>query len=142
MTRKICGGVLAALLCATTAGALAQGQRDLGQREFEGSCAVCHGVEARGDGPLRPFLVKVPTDLTTLAKRNGGTFPTRDVMEMIDGRATARIGSHGPRDMPVWGEVFLEQAQDDPSRLKLHPEWSVRARIIALIDYLGRLQVK
>ena len=120
----------------------AQAERDRGRREFETSCAVCHGAEARGDGPLRPFLVKPPTDLTTLARRNGGKFPTREVMEIIDGRSAAPIGSHGPRDMPVWGEVFLEQAQDDPARTKLHPEWSVRARIVALIDYLGQLQVK
>jgi mono/diheme cytochrome c family protein len=123
-------------------GALAQADREQGRREFESSCAVCHGAEARGDGPLRPFLLKPPADLTTLARRNGGTFPTREVMDVIDGRASARIGSHGTRDMPVWGQVYLEQAQEDSARTKLHPEWSVRARIIALIDYLGRLQVK
>lgn len=133
---------LAATLLLVAGAAPAQSERDRGKREFETSCAVCHGAEARGEGPLRPFLVKPPTDLTTLAKRNGGRFPTRQVMEIIDGRSAAPIGSHGPREMPVWGDVFLEQAQQDPTRAKLHPEWSVRARITALIDYLGQLQEK
>jgi mono/diheme cytochrome c family protein len=121
-------------------GACAQADPERGRREFESSCAVCHGVEARGDGPLRPFLIKSPPDLTTLARRHGGTFPTREVMEMIDGRASLRIGSHGTREMPVWGQVYLESEQDEASRTKLHPEWSVRARITALVDYLARLQ--
>ena len=142
MKRSFCKVLVLTGLLVVAGTCAAQAERDRGRREFETSCAVCHGAEARGDGPLRPFLVKPPTDLTTLARRNGGKFPTREVMEIIDGRSTAPIGSHGPRDMPVWGEVFLEQAQDDPARTKLHPEWSVRARIVALIDYLGQLQVK
>jgi mono/diheme cytochrome c family protein len=122
--------------------AAAQPVRDRGKHEFETHCAVCHGADASGDGPLRPFLIKPPADLTTLARRNGGMFPTTAVMEMIDGRSTAGIGAHGPRQMPVWGEVYLEQAQQDPALAKLHPEWSVRARITALVDYLVRLQIK
>lgn len=137
---------LHALFCACAlfvAGAAgAEATPDRGEREFASSCAVCHGAEAKGDGPLRPFLVKPPSDLTTLARRNGGKFPTRDVMDVIDGRAAESIGSHGSRAMPVWGRVYLEQAEEDAERTKLHPEWSVRARIIALLDYLGRVQVK
>lgn len=132
----------AVALAAAAATALAQPQPDRGRREFERSCAVCHGAEARGDGPLRPFLVIPPSDLTQLARRNGGRFPTREVMEIIDGRRMPSVGAHGPREMPVWGDVYVEQAQDDPAAIKLHPEWSVRARITALVDYLGRMQVK
>ncbi|HTT12972.1 MAG TPA: c-type cytochrome [Burkholderiaceae bacterium] len=120
--------------------ACAQADTERGRREFESSCAVCHGVEARGDGPLRPFLIKRPPDLTTLARRRGGTFPAQDVMEMIDGRSSVQLGSHGTREMPVWGQVYLESAQDEAGRSKLHPEWSVRDRIMALVDYLAGLQ--
>jgi hypothetical protein len=42
--------------------------------------------------------------------------------------------------MPVWGQVYLESAQDEAARTKLHPEWSVHARIMALVDHLARLQ--
>ena len=145
MTRSYLAAALAApvsiVMLLAGGSAAAQTDADRGKREFLNSCAVCHGADARGDGPLRPFLVRAPTNLTTIAKRHGGTFPTRQVMEMIDGRDTPRIGSHGTREMPVWGDVFLEQAQQDPRGAKMHPEWSVRARIVALIDYLRRLQV-
>jgi mono/diheme cytochrome c family protein len=142
MKHSVRSVALAMTFLLASASAFAQADRDRGRREFDNSCAVCHGTEARGDGPLRPQLVKPPTDLTTLAKRNGGTFPTREVMEMIDGRSTAPIGAHGPRDMPVWGKVYLEQAQNNPNRAKLHPEWSVQARVTALVDYLKAQQVK
>jgi mono/diheme cytochrome c family protein len=133
------------LLCAFAAclaqTAAAQSDVERGRGEFQSSCAVCHGGEARGDGPLRPFLLKPPSDLTTLARRNGGKFPVRQVMEMIDGRAAVQIGSHGTREMPVWGRAYAEQAREDGDRTKLHPEWTVQARIMALTQYLARLQM-
>jgi len=140
MKRSYRSLVLAVSLSLVAAGAAAQPDAERGKREFQTSCAVCHGADARGDGPLRPYLVKPPADLTVLAKRNGGQFPAREVTEVIDGRDAPRVGSHGPREMPVWGDVFLEQAQQDPALAKLHPEWSVRARIGALVDYLRRMQ--
>jgi mono/diheme cytochrome c family protein len=121
--------------------ALAQSDVERGRAEFLSSCAVCHGAEATGDGPLRPFLVKAPPDLTMLARRNGGEFPARRVMDMIDGRAAVQIGSHGTREMPVWGKVYAEGAGADDGRAKLHPEWTVRERITRLTQYLARLQV-
>lgn len=36
-------------------------------------CAVCHGKDAMGSGPALPALKVPPVDLTTLAKRNGGS---------------------------------------------------------------------
>jgi mono/diheme cytochrome c family protein len=122
--------------------AVAQSDAERGRAEFQSGCAVCHGAEAKGDGPLRPFLIKPPSDLTTLARRNGGEFPARQVMEMIDGRAAVQIGSHGTREMPVWGRAYAEQAREDGGRTKLHPEWTVHARITALTQYLARLQVQ
>jgi hypothetical protein len=44
--------------------------------------------------------------------------------------------------MPVWGQIYLEQAMDNPGRMQIGPEWHVRARIVALIDYLARMQAK
>ncbi|WP_256750088.1 cytochrome c [Mesorhizobium sp. Mes31] len=78
-----------------------------GQAEYLNSCAVCHGVDGKGDGPLRDLLIKRPADLTHLSERNGGTFPYSRVFATIDGRYA--IPSHGRREMPVWGRQFLEE---------------------------------
>jgi len=67
-------------------------------------CAACHGRSMKGDGAVASGLVNVPTDLTTLAAKSGGTFPYEQVAAIIDGSKTSRI--HGTPDMPVWGEVF------------------------------------
>jgi len=44
-------------------------------------CAVCHGKDAKGDGPAARALNKQPADLTRLAAKNGGNlriaFPKR-----------------------------------------------------------------
>ena len=113
----------------------AQGRVDYGQKAYESSCASCHGVTGKGDGTMRPYLVKAPTDLTTLAKRNGGVFPVQRIWETIDGRSSTEIGPHGAREMPVWGDVF--RGEDTQPR-DLH----ARNRIASLVDYLARMQAK
>ncbi|MGX8013490.1 c-type cytochrome [Mesorhizobium sp. ORM8.1] len=77
-----------------------------GQAEYLNSCAVCHGVDGKGDGPLRDLLIRRPADLTQLSERNGGRFPYSRVFATIDGRYA--VPSHGNREMPVWGRLFLE----------------------------------
>ncbi|MER8574549.1 cytochrome c [Mesorhizobium sp. M1338] len=84
--------------------AAAQGLGD-GEAEYMNSCAVCHGPEGSGDGPLGDELVKRPADLTRLSKDNGGEFPYWRVFAVIDGRTM--VPEHGDRDMPVWGRQFL-----------------------------------
>jgi mono/diheme cytochrome c family protein len=125
---------------ARPAAAPSPGAVDLGRREFEDNCATCHGMEARGDGPMRPFLVRPPTDLTTLAQRNGGSFPRTRIADLIDGRGLEQPGSHGTRDMPVWGRIYREQSEAQTRGTPFPPEWSVRGRIVALVDYLQTLQ--
>ena len=74
-----------------------------GGEVFMQYCATCHGVEARGDGPMNSVLVIQPTDLTQLAAENGGTFPTSRVVARIDGRDP--LVSHGS-PMPIYGQFF------------------------------------
>lgn len=76
-----------------------------GQALFEKHCATCHGLEARGNGPMAPALTLQPTDLTGLAAGNGGAFPTIRVVKRIDGRDP--LVSHGS-PMPVFGSLFEE----------------------------------
>ena len=119
----------------------AQANFDFGKQEFMSRCASCHGAGGKGDGVLRGYLTKSPTDLTAISKKNHGVFPYQFVSEVIDGRHM--IPLHGG-DMPIWGDVYRAQAgqqfQDWP--YQLDREGYVRARIAALADYLNRIQEK
>ena len=118
-----------------SAAALAQTSFDVGKRQYESACAVCHGVSGKGDGPYRQFLIKPPSDLTILAKSNGGVLPVSRLYEVIDGRW--QVLAHGPREMPVWGRGFIYL---DSADLTSDPLAGVR--ILAVIDYINRLQAK
>lgn len=112
---------------------------DLGKREFSDSCAVCHGNTGKGNGPYVELLQKRPSDLTTLTKKNGGTFPVARIYETIEG---ANVPSHGSREMPIWGRVYRMNAAEYYVDIDYNPEAFVRARILALIEYISRLQEK
>lgn len=93
---------------------------------YERLCASCHGVAGKGDGPIAPLIrIGVP-DLTRIAVRDGGEFPTEDVRRTIDGRFERR--GHGPRDMPVWGWQLYDASSKD--------EAGERARTDSMIDRL------
>lgn len=72
-----------------------------GTQLFQSLCSSCHGTHAQGDGPVAPLIKTGVPDLTLLAHRNGGVFPTDAVRRTIDGRFDRP--AHGARDMPVWG---------------------------------------
>lgn len=112
---------------------------DFGKREFESSCASCHGMGAKGDGPLRPYLTRSAPDLTGLAKSNGGVFPMDRLYKAIDG---GTVGAHGTRDMPVWGQVYRVRAAEYYVDVNYDEQAFVRGRILALLEYINRLQVK
>jgi len=107
-----------------------------GQQEFRANCAVCHGIEARGDGPMADLFDPRPSNLTLLSRQNDGFFPYGTVFDSIDGRS--EVAAHGPRDMPVWGEAL--QASGD----SIGPDRELLAygRILALTRYLERLQAE
>jgi mono/diheme cytochrome c family protein len=150
MTGMTIKSALVALVLVLASGdALAQAKPrnndvDLGAFEYKSSCATCHGLSGRGDGPMSGRLKERPTDLTRLARDNGGVFPTQHIYEVIDGRK--EVGAHGTREMPVWGAHYLDEASFQyrytESMGPVAYEALVRARIMALVDYLNRLQVK
>lgn len=107
-----------------------------GQAEFRANCAVCHGLEARGDGPMADILDTRPANLTLLSRANDGFFPYGEVFDTIDGRND--VAAHGPRDMPVWGETFRPSGNS----IGTQDELLVYGRILALTRYLAKLQVK
>lgn len=96
-------------------------------------CASCHGADGRGHGPVAPALRTPPSDLTALARRNGGRFDDRAVLRAIDGGS--EIEAHGTREMPVWGAVFQEELSGRP-----YAHYVTLLHAQALTDYLASIQ--
>jgi len=116
-------------------------EKSIGQREYETKCVMCHGVTGKGDGWFTAFLKVRPSTLTRLKKNNGGVFPFDRVYQVIDGRKEVLV--HGPRQMPVWGAQYRVESgrqYDTYYGLAYVDEGVVRARILALIDYISQLQ--
>ncbi len=117
------------------------GSRDFGRREYERSCASCHGASGKGDGVLAGLLLKNPPDLTQLSRSNQGMFPFQRLYQVIDGEA---LPAHGSREMPVWGREYRlqdgEYFSDSPT--PYDPQALVRSRILSLLEYINRLQVR
>ncbi len=107
---------------------------EAGRADFERHCAVCHGINAAGNGPLASYLIRKPADLTILQKKAGGEFPGDLVSAAIDGRAD--VATHGPREMPVWGYRFRDTPDRNPEK------GSADQRIRAITRYLESLQIK
>jgi mono/diheme cytochrome c family protein len=106
----------------------------MGQESFRAYCAACHGPRGLGDGPVAASLVKRPADLTRIAERAGGVFDGATVAGFIDGRA--RVGAHGPSDMPVWGRRFDDRSSAAPTdETLLDP-----GTIYLIVEYLRTIQ--
>ena len=99
---------------------------------YKAYCAVCHGSDAKGNGPLAKWLRTAPADLTRIASRNGGSFPLARVRRVISGAESMSAG-HGTREMPVWGPIFSQVDRDQDLG---------RVRIDNLARYLESLQTK
>jgi len=104
-----------------------------GQESYRRFCASCHGVEGHGDGPVGASLRRPPTDLTQIARRSGGRFDEREVMAAIDGRRL--VAEHGPRDMPVWGQVFEQEHEEER-----YTRYTALLKSRTLVDYLRSIQ--
>lgn len=67
---------------------------------YQANCAQCHGASGNGDGVAGVDLTPPPADLTMIATRNGGAFPTAQVLSTIDGYTRAQLPG---QDMPEFG---------------------------------------
>lgn len=72
---------------------------------FHNHCAVCHGKDGRGRGPATIALKDTVPDLTQIAGRNGGIFPSSRVKAVIAGTEQGPA-VHRSREMPIWGPIF------------------------------------
>jgi len=139
MTRNLFAILLLTAVLLPSAATFAQREKvDVGKQEFEVHCAGCHGLNANGKGPDAAGLKLAPPDLRWIAKQNAGVFPTERIIGVVDGRA--QVKSHGPRDMPVWGEQYARLAAEHFAGSPYDQEAFVRGRVLILVDYLSRIQ--
>lgn len=102
-----------------------------GENLYKAYCASCHGIDAKGNGPMAAWMKVAPPDLTRIAARNGGKFPLARVDRIISGEESLPSG-HGTRAMPIWGPAFSQVDRDQDLG---------RVRIDNLARYLGDIQV-
>lgn len=106
---------------------------ELGKETFEKYCVSCHGPQAKGDGPLAAELDKPAPDLTRLASRFDGVFPSEYVLRTIDGRQ--EFLSHGTRTMPIWGNIWRPGEEDTREA-----EVKTQQTLNGLLHYLESIQ--
>jgi mono/diheme cytochrome c family protein len=82
-----------------------------GKDLFKAYCASCHGLDAKGKGPMAASLKVPPADLTRISIRNHGMFPMTRVEKIIAGDELPASG-HGSSQMPVWGPIFSRVTTD------------------------------
>jgi mono/diheme cytochrome c family protein len=102
-----------------------------GAELYKHHCAVCHGSDLKGVGPV-PAPYRVPPDLTLLARRHGDKFLDSYVRDILRNGVT--MPAHGPAEMPTWGTDFRESDGLDATQVKL--------RIASLTSYIKSRQTK
>jgi mono/diheme cytochrome c family protein len=117
--------------------------------DFVNYCASCHGVDGTGNGPLADTLKIKPTDLTVISKKNNGQFPYTMLRKTIEGKELGLARAHGPREMPVWGDVFRGESETVGvapgggyygSTYPNFTHIAARARVMNIVDYIESIQ--
>ena len=100
-----------------------------GDALYKEFCAVCHGIEAKGNGPAASSLKLPPTDLTQFSRRNGSKYNDLKMRGIIAN--TDAVGAHGNSEMPVWGDIFKSISSNENFG---------QMRVDALVKYLQTIQ--
>lgn len=133
LRRIASGSLLSAALLAGPAAHAVELSAYTGEQLFNRFCASCHGSGGRGDGPVAASMNVMVPDLTRISKRQGGSFPTERVHQIVDGRLVRP--PHGTREMPVWGTEFLRADGDDAAA-----QARAEQLIAKLVEYLRSIQ--
>jgi hypothetical protein len=122
--------------------ALAKTETPTAHQDFINLCADCHNADARGNGPLTKNLTKTPPDLTRIKQRAHGIFDERAVYDWILGLKMS--GSHGSREMPIWGDWLMDEALEDSTSLDAAraADKEIQRRVMGIVEYLKSLQVE
>ncbi|WP_054007684.1 c-type cytochrome [Cypionkella psychrotolerans] len=111
-------------------------EKTTGAHDYNDYCAACHGPTGKGDGETAAGLGKKPADLTTLAARNKGAFPTTKVMAQIWGYA----GKKGKGVMPDFAPLLEGDTVPYDGGDGIATPTPIR--LVELAEYLKTLQVK
>jgi mono/diheme cytochrome c family protein len=103
-----------------------------GAQLYKRYCAVCHGNDLKGNGPVSPEFKNPPSDLTTLAQRHEGKFPDSYIQNVLQNGV--KTPAHGDTEMPIWGPLFASIPGTDPELVKI--------RIVNLTLYIKSMQAK
>lgn len=106
-----------------------------GRAFFAENCVSCHGTDARGNGALATGLEPAPTDLTQLARSNGGTFPTARALSYIYGDPEQ---GHLARVMPQFGGAMADDLVPVEVDGVLTPTPRVLAGLLAYLESIQR----
>ena len=109
-----------------------------GAKTYYRFCSVCHGEDAKGNGPFSENINVNPPDLTMLSHNNEFSFPWVQLYEVIDGKSD--IKAHGSKEMPIWGELF-DLNRWSSSNIE-NANTIVHGRIFELLMYLNSIQVE
>ncbi|MDR7125784.1 cytochrome c [Pseudotabrizicola sp. 4114] len=107
-----------------------------GAQDFADFCAGCHGLSGKGDGEMAGTLTRRPPDLTRLARRNGGTFPTTKVMAKIWGYTGGKGGAVMPNFGPLLDSDLMPYDGGDGI---MSP---TPARLVQIAEHLQAIQVR
>lgn len=137
------GSVIGLLACAASVVAVGSALADdsmqlqVGKKQYMKYCATCHGPSGTGtDGAASRLFTKPPTNLTLLAKNNGGEFPMMEVIGIV--KNDEPIAAHGTREMPVWGQII----GGDPTEEGMYKKDAADAQILTIGKYLESIQAK
>ncbi len=136
------GALPASATKAITAPELTSAELAKAAQDFTTYCSVCHGRDARGNGPVASELKTPPADLTGIAARAGGEFPADAVFKTIEGLDMP--AAHGTSEMPIWGALFVRQAVGEGVLIE-DAKTAARVatdRIKHLVRYLETIQEK
>ncbi len=111
---------------------IAESEVSSGKQMYNDYCAVCHGLDGKGNGPAASALnCKALPDLTTIAQRHNEKSAAMEVKAVLQFGTGSK--AHGTSDMPIWGPLFRSLKGDDSL---------VKLRIKNLSDYVDSLQQK
>ena len=133
--RRIMAVVLGAgLVAGCTPEAEMPGPQD-GQALFMENCAVCHGEDGKGSGPLARRMETAPKDLTLIQLRHGGVFPRAKIMSIIDGYARSDMTGPG---MPEFGALLEGDLVPFDSGDGI--QTPTPRKLVALLEYIVTIQ--